>query len=109
MKSKDKNMETQIYGYKCLLCGDIIYRRSRWDGRARSCRCGNIYFYGYYKFNCVIEGKYEDVRVELGEGVDQNVLERDEAGPNGVYGIIESEISDDDLNKIKTKILLLEK
>lgn len=99
-------MKTQKYGYKCLLCGDVIYRRTRWDDQPH-CRCGNLYFSDYDKLKSIVSDKYKEVTVELGEGVDETVLEKDETELAGEYGVIESEISNDELEKVQTKILLL--
>ena len=101
-------MEKKLKGYKCLLCGDVIYRRTRWDDGPQ-CRCGNIYFIDHNSFDCIVKDKYKEIEVELGEGVDNNILERDEAELSGEYGRIESNINEEELEKIKTKVLLLEK
>ena len=101
-------MEKKLKGYKCLLCGDVIYRRTRWDNEPH-CRCGNIYFSDFDSFECIVKDKCKKIEVELGEGVDKNILERDEAELAGEYGRIESNIEESELDKIKTKILLLEK
>ena len=98
-------MEIKLKGYKCLLCEDVIYKRTRWDNKP-TCRCGNIFF-GESEFKCIVCDKHIEVKVVLGEGVDENILERDEAESVGEYGRIESEIDEGKLNNFKTQILLL--
>lgn len=94
-----KNMK----GYRCNLCGDIVYKRNVFD-TPTSCRCGNVYGDGSY-----IKSFYgcTEVDLSLGNGVDENVLAQDYLKDYNNYGLIESDISDDDLNVAKAEVLLL--
>lgn len=95
-------MINNIKGYKCNLCGDIVYKRNTFD--SVSCRCGNIFssnneVSSYYGF--------QEVELSLGDGVDENVLAQDYLKDYDDYGLIESDIDGDKLNVAKAEVLLL--
>lgn len=99
-------MDSCITGYQCLLCGDIIYQRNYSDTYP-CCRCSNIYFDFNGDIKNIKENTVKKISVELGDGIDKNVLHIDYKNNNNLYGVIESEIDEYKLNALKAEILLL--
>lgn len=95
-----------LIGYKCLLCGDIVYQRTSWD-KDPQCRCGNVHIDSNAMFQCTIPKKYEKVYVSFGDGIDKNILERDESYGYEEYGVIYSNLDEDDLDKYRAEVMLV--
>lgn len=95
-----------LIGSKCLLCGDIVYQRTSWD-KEPTCRCGNVFLDSGARFRCVIPGKIKEVHVSLGENLDKNILEMDEAYGYRDYGVIHSDVDEEKINRYRAEVLLI--